>query len=101
MKFITKHSTFSSQFGSPVVRKNNRRPHAATFSAPYSPGVSNPSSAVIRIIRDVACAGLSRRFPVGDLATDGWAGSPTGGEASHLPAGTESCVWPGDRPGEA
>ena len=26
------------------------------------------------------------------------AGSPTGGKASHLPAGTESCAWPGNRP---
>jgi len=50
---------------------------------------------------DVACAGRSRRFPVGDLATEGWAGSPTGDRASHPVAGTESCVWAGDRPGRS
>jgi REP element-mobilizing transposase RayT len=35
------------------------------------------------IKRDIACAGQSRRFPVGDLATEWWAGSPTGDGVSH------------------
>ncbi len=50
---------------------------------------------------DVVCAGPSRRFPVGDLLSQRGAGSPTGAEASHLPAGTGSCVQPGNGLGEA
>ncbi len=72
------------------------------LSAPMVVSTANKGSRSVRIVEgDVACAGLSRRFPVGALATDGWAGSPTGEEASHLVAGTESCVWSGNRPGEA
>jgi len=40
-------------------------------------------------VGDVACAGQSRRFPVGDLSADRWVGNPTGEEASHFLAGTE------------
>ena len=38
---------------------------------------------------------------MGDSRTDGCAGSPTGTRASHSRAGTESCVWAGNRPGRS
>jgi len=50
---------------------------------------------------DVACAGLSRRFPVGDPCWGIGTESPTGSGASHPGAGTESCVQSGDGLGEA
>jgi len=50
---------------------------------------------------DVVCAGPSRRFPVGELRRCSGVASPTGVEASHLSAGTESCVSSGNGRGEA
>lgn len=71
--------------------------YAALFAAAYGLwGITITSISVVVLvalgIRNVACAGISRRVPVGNLLIDGWAGSSAGDRTSQWVAGTESCA---------